>query len=130
MLPREADILDPPIYRLGTIPRSFGGLFSTLDDLHKLGQLLLNQGSYKGKRIISDELIRQMTTEGLGLFLDGEAIGTMSPRTFSHHGAGWSALTVDPTHGLVAVIFVPCNENFVAEALHPSMRIIGSGIRD
>jgi CubicO group peptidase (beta-lactamase class C family) len=104
-------------------------LFSTLDDLQKLGQMMLNQGSFEGKRIINDQLIRQMTSEGLGLFLDGEVIGTMSPQTFSHHGAGWSALTIDPVNELVAVIFVPSIEDFVAESLHPSMQIIGSGIR-
>jgi hypothetical protein len=91
--------------------------------------MMLNQGSFHGKRMLSDLSIQRMTSEGLGLFLDGEAIGTMSPQTFSHHGAGWSALTVDPDRQLVAVLFVPCNEDYVAEALHPSMRIIGSGIR-
>ncbi|QGQ98053.1 class A beta-lactamase-related serine hydrolase [Paenibacillus psychroresistens] len=127
VLPREENSLAPENYR--AVPRSFGGLFSTLDDLQKLGQMMLNQGTFEGKRIINDQLIQQMTSDGLGLFLDGNVIGTMSPQSFSHHGAGWSALTIDPVNELVAVIFVPSIEDFVAESLHPSMQIIGSGIR-
>ncbi|MBP3964732.1 serine hydrolase [Paenibacillus lignilyticus] len=129
VFPREADWLDSPLFRRGTIPMACGGLLSTLDDIRKLGEMLLNNGVYAGTRILGEPLVRQMTTEGLGLFLDGERIGTMSAQTFSHHGYGWSMFTVDPEQKLAAVVFVPGVEDFVAESLHPTMAIIGSGVQ-
>jgi len=96
-----------------------------LEDLNALGGMLLNEGIYNQKQVLSERAVRQMTEEGLGLFLDGEMIGTMSSRTFSHHGGGWTMLTIDPESRLVAVVFVPSKEEFVAESLHPTMRIIG-----
>ncbi|SDX62006.1 serine hydrolase [Paenibacillus sp. CF384] len=129
VFPREADWLDTPLFRSGAIPMACGGLLSTLDDILKMGEMLLNDGVFAGKRILSEQLVRRMTAEGLGLFLDGERIGTMSARTFSHHGYGWSMFTVDPEQKLVAVVFVPGIEDFVAEALHPTMTLIGSGVQ-
>lgn len=41
---------------------AFGGITMTLRDLAKIGQLYLNYGSWEGKRIVSEEWIRQTIT--------------------------------------------------------------------
>lgn len=40
----------------------FGGAKTTLRDLSKIGQLMLNNGDYEGKRLISEEWVKKTTT--------------------------------------------------------------------
>ncbi len=42
------------------------GLFSTLDDYARFGQMLLNNGSFGGKEILTPETVRFMTSASLG----------------------------------------------------------------
>lgn len=51
------------------------GLCSSARDLAKLGELLLNDGMYNGKRIISEEYLKNMTTPHLKL---GRMFGNMN----------------------------------------------------
>ena len=50
------------------------GLCATGRDLAKLGSMVLNEGKYKGRQIVSNEWIKQMTTPQLKL---GERFGSM-----------------------------------------------------
>jgi CubicO group peptidase (beta-lactamase class C family) len=89
-------------------PMPAGGLFSTAADCAKFGQLLLNGGSVRGRRLLSVEAVRQMTTRqtpadvkesyGFGLQLDATGHG--------HGGAYSTNLHIDPARGLVTVFMV------------------------
>jgi CubicO group peptidase (beta-lactamase class C family) len=46
-------------------PSGAGGLVSTVDDYYAFAQMLLNQGEYNGKRILSRALVEEMTTNQL-----------------------------------------------------------------
>jgi len=43
------------------VPHTFGGISTTIQDLAKIGRLYLNRGMWDGKRIVSEEWIRQST---------------------------------------------------------------------
>ena len=89
-------------------PMPGGGLFSTALDMGRFGQMVLNGGQVKGKRLLSEESIKQMTSKqtggsikesyGLGWATDG--------KTFGHGGAYATNFTVDPGRGLVTVFMV------------------------
>ncbi|MFE3179491.1 serine hydrolase domain-containing protein [Streptomyces violascens] len=64
-------------------PSGAGGLVSTVDDLHAFARLLLGGGTVEGRRLLSPEAVRQMTTDHLTaaqraagtLFLQGQGWG-------------------------------------------------------
>ena len=58
----------------GTVTAGWGLCLSALD-LAKIGELVLNNGCYAGKRIVSERFIREMTTPAVKL---GELFGFMS----------------------------------------------------
>ncbi|MFO0864051.1 MAG: serine hydrolase domain-containing protein [Gemmataceae bacterium] len=92
-------------------PMPGGGLFSTATDCGHFCQMLLNQGKYKGKKILSEEAIRELgkrqTPEsmkesyGLGFAVGGD--------TFGHGGAYATNMSVDRKRGLVLVYMVQHN---------------------
>jgi CubicO group peptidase (beta-lactamase class C family) len=92
-------------------------LFSTALDYGKFGQMLLNDGTWQGKRFLSPESVREIAavqtgnlfpggTEGYGLctFIqrkpsdDGPSVGS-----FGHRGARKTVFWVDPVDNLVLV---------------------------
>ncbi|MGW4201715.1 serine hydrolase domain-containing protein [Streptomyces sp. NPDC004726] len=63
-------------------PSGGGGLVSTADDLHSFARMLLADGTADGRRVLTPESVRLMTTDHL----------TPSQRAASHtflHGQGW-----------------------------------------
>jgi len=96
-----------------------GGLFSTAADMGAFYQMILNSGTWQGKRIVSEASIAEMTkphsaggktlSYGLCWFvnIDSQRAAPMMPvGSFGHGGAfatnGW----VDREHGLVTVYMV------------------------
>src|SRR5262249_15959537 len=57
----RGEVHDPRAYLLGG-GAGHAGLFSTADDLAIFAQMLLNEGLYGGKRILSPGVVRLMTT--------------------------------------------------------------------
>ncbi|MFP4016488.1 MAG: serine hydrolase domain-containing protein [Halanaerobiales bacterium] len=128
-------------------PRAGGGLFSTLEDLQKFGQMLLNKGIYNGEQIISRKAVEAMTRNhlkdvkdycwgtdgvekeyGLGFRIHSN-FHLLSPGTFSHEGAGLCGLFVDPVEELVFTFFCPLvGDEWVNEAVNNSLNIVWSGI--
>ncbi|MDI2032801.1 serine hydrolase domain-containing protein [Saccharopolyspora sp. TS4A08] len=100
------------------------GVFSTADDLAKLGQALLNGGSYDGTRILSQSTVEKMLTDfngefpgnahGLGFELDQRwyMAGLSAPRTAGHTGYTGTSLVIDPASRSVAVL--------LTNRVHPS----------
>ena len=118
-------------------PMPAGGLFSTATDVGHFCQMMLGGGEYKGKRLLSESAVKEMTTRqtaasiketyGLGWAIGGNG-------TYSHGGAFATNMTIDTKRGLVTVFLVqhagfPGNGGQAhgafrkaAEELHPSVR--------
>jgi CubicO group peptidase (beta-lactamase class C family) len=102
-------------------PSPGGGLFSTAADVGRFCRMLLNDGEFDGKKILSPAAVRRMTTTqtghimnpngengyGLGLFTDAMDHGLDKPATPSGHGGAYSTdMRIDPQRGLVTVWMV------------------------
>ncbi|HET9517652.1 MAG TPA: serine hydrolase [Actinoplanes sp.] len=109
---------------LGRVAGS-AGLFGTAAEVAAIGQLLLDKGSYRGKRILSERVVATMLTNhnegkpaydparpgrpsahGLGVVL-GQPwfMGKLSgPATFGHTGFTGTSLLVEPRRRLVLVL--------------------------
>jgi CubicO group peptidase (beta-lactamase class C family) len=101
------------------------GIFSTARDLAVIGGLLLNGGTYGGKRILSESIVARMltnanpglpaidaerpnrtSTHGLGVELDQPwFMGRLSSlKTFGHTGFTGTSILVEPRRRLVLVL--------------------------
>jgi len=89
-------------------PMPGGGLFSTADDVAKFCRMVLNGGTVDGKRLLSQDAIKEMATrqtpaemkESYGL---GWAVGA---GTFGHGGAMATNMNLDTKRGLITVFLV------------------------
>jgi CubicO group peptidase (beta-lactamase class C family) len=130
-------------------PSSFsasGGLMSSVYDLWKLGQMMLNQGSLNGVRILGRKTVEAMTRNqltgipafwwgskfndmefGLGWYFNTQDL--VSPGTISNEGYGRSALYIDPVEQFIAVYFVPTPTEWFAESMINPRAFMWSGLR-
>jgi uncharacterized protein YbbC (DUF1343 family)/CubicO group peptidase (beta-lactamase class C family) len=112
----RGEVHDPRSYLLGGVA-GHAGLFSTADDLAVFSQMILNGGSYAGKRVLKPETVRLMTTprpvpgglRSLGWDVqtrfssnrgDGFPVGS-----FGHTGFTGTSIWIDPS-SQTAVIFL------------------------
>jgi CubicO group peptidase (beta-lactamase class C family) len=97
------------------------GMVSTIEDYYHFAQMLMNGGTYKGKRIISREIINQMSTPqlsdtikyfssdqtwGLSVRVVTSDNGSAAPLTkgcFGWSGAWGTHFWIDPVHKIVAI---------------------------
>jgi CubicO group peptidase (beta-lactamase class C family) len=89
-------------------PMPGGGLFSTAADVTAFCQMLLNKGSHKGQRILSEKAVETMTSRqtpaelkesyGFGLQVQQDGYG--------HGGAHSTNMTVNTKEGLVMILMV------------------------
>jgi CubicO group peptidase (beta-lactamase class C family) len=100
-------------------PMPAGGLFSTASDLARFCQMLLNGGTYAGRRLLSGAAIREMSRNQLSeAVLQKRFSSRSSPTDATAYGLGWSTfpsgafghggayatnLRIDPEHGLATV---------------------------
>ena len=129
MLCRNGEIIrgvvhDPTARRMGGVA-GHAGLFSTADDLAVFCQMLLNDGAYGGRRILSPLTVKAMTApwtppdesrvRGLGWDLDAVDITSINSFQnfcpFGHTGFTGTLLWLDPVSGLYVV--------FLSNRLHP-----------
>jgi CubicO group peptidase (beta-lactamase class C family) len=127
-------------------PRAGGGLYSTLDDLFRFGQMLLNGGSLDSIRVLSRKSVEKMTENAMdrgirafcwGVNIESMAYGIgpaltgpgewISEGTFGHEGAGRCKLLIDPKQQAVIVFFVPSNTDWCPESINGTQNVIGSG---
>ncbi|QNF34181.1 beta-lactamase family protein [Adhaeribacter swui] len=113
--------LDYPKVTNGTYFSGGAGLSSTITDYAKFLQMMLNQGSYNGKQIISPATVRLMTTNQIGDVNQGEnnkfglgfgiitAKGAaklgVSEGSYEWGGYFGTSYWVDPKEGIVALIY-------------------------
>jgi CubicO group peptidase (beta-lactamase class C family) len=105
-------------------PKPAGGLFSTAGDVARFYQMMLNGGTWRGKRLLSEQAVAEMTRTQTGEiktgFVDGMSWGlgfqvvkhpqgvtdTLSPGTFGHGGAYGTQSWGDPVRGRVYVLMI------------------------
>jgi CubicO group peptidase (beta-lactamase class C family) len=89
-------------------PMPAGGLFSTADDVGRFCQMMLNGGVVNGKRILSEDAVKQMTTKQTGdAVKDNYVLGwSAGGDNFGHGGALSTNMTVNTKYGLVMVFLV------------------------
>ncbi|MGI8309571.1 serine hydrolase [Saccharopolyspora hattusasensis] len=119
----RGQVHDENAWSLGGVS-GHAGVFSTADDLATLAQALLNGGTYRGNRILSEDSVEQMLTNfnsafpgnahGLGFELDQRwyMAGLSGPRTAGHTGFTGTSLVIDPASRSVAVL--------LTNRVHPS----------
>jgi CubicO group peptidase (beta-lactamase class C family) len=86
-------------------PMPAGGLFSTATDLSLFYRMIANGGVFAGKRILSEQAVREMASPqpanpnyGLGMGIDGNHIG--------HGGAYSTNSCFEKEHGLIMIFLV------------------------
>jgi len=128
-------------------PLAGGGMYSTLEDLFRFGQMLLQNGRWGSERILSRKSVERMTRDhfaGRNLFgyawggrrsnmsygMGAEVTGEnqwLSPGSFGHEGAGRCKLLIDPRHQAVVVFFVPTAIDWVPESIINTSHLIAAG---
>jgi CubicO group peptidase (beta-lactamase class C family) len=89
-------------------PMPAGGLFSTADDVGRFCQMMLNGGVANGKRVLSEDAVKQMTIKQTGdAVKDSYGLGwSTGGDTFGHGGALSTNMTVNTKRGLIMVFLV------------------------
>jgi len=105
-------------------PAPNGGLYSTAPDYARFCQMLLNRGTFRGRRILSAESVAAMSSVqsgdlktgftpgcawGLGCCVVREpqgAAAVLSPGSFGHGGAYGTQAWIDPVKGRAFVLMV------------------------
>jgi CubicO group peptidase (beta-lactamase class C family) len=125
-------------------PYGGGSVSLLLRDFAKLGQLMLNGGTWKGQRILSKEFVARATspqyhlrnlTYGYLWWIEDFPYKNRTVRVFAARGAGGQVVTVVPELDLVVAVFAgdfsnrkamfaPAN-NIVANAIVPAVREAG-----
>lgn len=121
----EAVLIDQLTYPLSDPKRKplpAGGLFSTAEDVYRFCRMILNGGTWRGKRYVSESAVRAMTSTQTGDLLNGGkgehgyGLGwstsrkarenSVLPGPCGHGGAYATNMTIDPDRGLIAVFMV------------------------
>lgn len=143
--------IDPDYWFYASKPATGGGMYSTLADLTKFGNMLMNKGTtLDGKRIIGRKAVERMvencTTPDIGEYTWGAGgkyrmygLGPDTRRTedshyslgtFFHEGFGACSLTIDPVEKMVAAWFVPYPDgNWIADGLYNASAVMWSGLK-
>lgn len=143
-LRNERDTNDPYVH-LTMPPRGGFGLYATLDDLCRFGNMLLNGGIWQGARILSRKSVERMIAQPLSnLYAYNwndriadmpHGLGPWKPRpeayvppgAYGHEGAGLCKLVIDPRQDAVVMFFAALKVDWSSEAVNHTENIIWSG---
>jgi CubicO group peptidase (beta-lactamase class C family) len=89
-------------------PMPAGGLFSTSRDVGRFCQMMLNRGTFEGKRYLSENAVKEMTRKQTGPGInDNYGLGwSTGGGGFGHGGAYSTNMSVDTKRGLIFVYMV------------------------
>lgn len=89
-------------------PMPAGGLFSTAADLARFCRMVLNGGTFEGKRYLSEAAVKQMTSKQTGDALkEGYGLGwSTGGGTYGHGGAYSTSMSIDSKTGLITIWMV------------------------
>lgn len=110
----QGEVHDPTAYMIGGVSGN-AGLFSDAPDLAVFSQMMLAEGIFWGKRIITAETVREWTrrispesSRGLGWDTKSEhgssAGAKLSPHAYGHTGYTGTSIWIDPQEQLFAVL--------------------------
>ncbi len=96
-------------------PMPAGGLFSTADDLKRFCQMILGGGVFNGKRLVSQQALKEATSiqtgdipktaYGFGWTVQrGQAADGRSAGSFGHGGAYKTAMWIDPPRDRIFIL--------------------------
>jgi len=97
-----------------------GGLLSTAADLLNFYRMIANNGVFAGRRILSEEAVRQMTTKQTGDLPQAYGFGFDVTRGVGHGGTFGTVSSLDATRRFISVFLIqyagpPANlKNFLA----------------
>jgi CubicO group peptidase (beta-lactamase class C family) len=123
-------------------PYGGGGMNLLLRDFAKLGQLMLNGGTWQGRRIVSQEFAARASSPlyhlrnlyyGYLWWLEDYPYKDRTVRTFSARGAGGQTVTVVPDLDLVVATFAgnfSSRKGMFAASTEPIPRIILPAVRE
>ena len=84
-----------------------GGLLSTAGDLLNFYRMLLNEGVFNGRRILSAQAVRQMTTKQTGLLPQQYGFGfDTRAGKFGHGGTFGTTSSADRERGLITIFMI------------------------
>ena len=120
----RGQVHDPTAFRMAGVA-GHAGLFSTVDDLFKYCQMILNGGQYNGVRVLSPLTVAEMTrprlvnstaaTRGLGWDINSSYStnrGELFPLgSFGHTGFTGTSIWIDPASQMFVV--------FLSNRVHP-----------
>ncbi len=128
------------------VPDTGGGLFSTAADLTRLGNMMLQNGTFDGVRILGRKAVEKITTPQITDLID-HCWGSNEPRMYGigfdmrqgpawvysegiyfHEGAGACDLIIDPKEDFVAAWFIPFAQEWCPEPLFNATNVIWSGL--
>ena len=88
-------------------PFPAGGLFSTVGDVARFCQMILNGGELDGRRYVSEEAIKQMTSKQTGDLEANYGLAWITEKgSYGHSGALATNMTIDPKLGIAMVFLV------------------------
>ncbi len=101
-----------------------GGLYSTAEDMRRLYQMMLNGGVWEGRRLLSEESVRELTrtqsgdietgfTEGMSWGIKFQVVkqpqgvtAMLNPGTFGHGGAYATQSWADPVNQTIYILMI------------------------
>lgn len=89
-------------------PMPAGGLFSTAADCAIFCQMIFNGGELNGRRYLSAEAVKQLTSRQTAAELKNSyGLGwAVSPNDYGHSGAMATNMTIHPASGLITIFMV------------------------
>ncbi len=127
--PLRGEVHDENAFALGGIA-GHAGLFSTANDVAVFAQMMINNGTYEGTRIVADSTVRLFTRRAAGTrALGWDTCATehggcgqfFSERSFGHTGYTGTSLWIDPDRELFVVLLT--NRVHAARARRPALVI-------
>ena len=88
-------------------PMPAGGLFSTAEDVSRFYRMVLNGGILEGKRVLSEEAVKQMTSKQTGDLQSTYGFGFVSNEKYIGHGGAYSTdSNIDRERKLISIFLV------------------------
>jgi CubicO group peptidase (beta-lactamase class C family) len=89
-------------------PVPAGGLFSTAADIGCFCQMILQEGIFQGRRYLSEDAVKQMTSKQTGAAVkEGYGLGwSTGGDSFGHGGAFATIMVIDVKRGMITVFLV------------------------
>jgi CubicO group peptidase (beta-lactamase class C family) len=126
--PLRGEVHDENAYALGGIV-GHAGLFSTAADLAVFAQMMLNNGTYNGTRVVADSTVRLFTARATRTRTLGWEIGDgqhgagdyFGEHAYGHTGFTGTSLWIDPERDMFVVLLT--NRVHAAKVRRPSLVI-------